>query len=286
MKKHMLPVILLIVVVILLAGCGDGGSGAGEKEELRIVSLMPSNTEILFALGLGDAVVGVTDYCNYPPELEKAVEEGRIQRMGDSYNVNEELLVSLEPDLVLFGFASDAVERLAGLGIRAEVIYPKSLEETYASIRLIGELAGCQSEAEKLAADMEAAVAAVKEKAAAVPDAEKPRVLMLLDLDYLYVAGAGTLENELIAAAGGINVVEVQDYPQINEEAIINYNPDIILCSFPFRDRILAEKEAWKGIAAVQNEAVYDVDGDLINRPGPRLVQGLEQLYAIFYPGQ
>lgn len=282
----MLPVILLIVVVILLAGCGDGGSGAGEKEELRIVSLMPSNTEILFALGLGDAVVGVTDYCNYPPELEKAVEEGRIQRMGDSYNVNEELLVSLEPDLVLFGFASDAVERLAGLGIRAEVIYPKSLEETYASIRLIGELAGCQSEAEKLAADMEAAVAAVKEKAAAVPDAEKPRVLMLLDLDYLYVAGAGTLENELIAAAGGINVVEVQDYPQINEEAIINYNPDIILCSFPFRDRILAEKEAWKGIAAVQNEAVYDVDGDLINRPGPRLVQGLEQLYAIFYPGQ
>jgi len=286
MKKHMLPVILLIVVVILLAGCGDGGSGAGEKEELRIVSLMPSNTEILFALGLGDAVVGVTDYCNYPPELEKAVEEGRIQRMGDSYNVNEELLVSLEPDLVLFGFASDAVERLAGLGIKAEVIYPKSLEETYASIRLIGELAGCQSEAEKLAADMEAAVAAVKEKAAAVPDAEKPRVLMLLDLDYLYVAGAGTLENELIAAAGGINVVEVQDYPQINEEAIINYNPDIILCSFPFRDRILAEKEAWKGIAAVQNEAVYDVDGDLINRPGPRLVQGLEQLYAIFYPGQ
>lgn len=282
----MLPVILLIVVVILLAGCGDGGSGAGEKEELRIVSLMPSNTEILFALGLGDAVVGVTDYCNYPPELEKAVEEGRIQRMGDSYNVNEELLVSLEPDLVLFGFASDAVERLAGLGIKAEVIYPKSLEETYASIRLIGELAGCQSEAEKLAADMEAAVAAVKEKAAAVPDAEKPRVLMLLDLDYLYVAGAGTLENELIAAAGGINVVEVQDYPQINEEAIINYNPDIILCSFPFRDRILAEKEAWKGIAAVQNEAVYDVDGDLINRPGPRLVQGLEQLYAIFYPGQ
>jgi len=286
MKKYLLPIAVLMMAVLLLAGCGDNNSGVGDDVDLRIVSLMPSNTEILFDLGLEEAVVGVTDYCNYPPELEKAVEEGRIQRLGDSFNLNEELLVSLEPDLVLFGFGSDAVERLTGLGINSEVIYPASLEETYASIRRIGELTGRQSEAEKLAADMEAAVDAVKAKAEAVPDNEKPRVLMLLDLDNLYVAGAGTLENELIAAAGGINVAEAESYAQINEEALIAYNPDIILCSFPYRDRILSEKEAWKGIAAVQNDAVFDIDGDLINRPTPRLVQGLEQLYGIFYPGQ
>lgn len=285
MKKYLLPVVMLLVVGLLLAGCGVKENGNGDDTELpRIVSVMPSNTEILFALDLGDALVGVTDFCNYPPELDEAVEEGRIQRLGDSFNLNEELLVSLEPDLVLFGFSSDAVERLAELGIKSEVIAPASMAETYASIRRIGELTGYESAAEKLAGDMEAAIEAVKGKAAALPAEEKPRVLMLLDLDYLYVAGTGTLEDEMIAAAGGINVVEAESYAQISEEALIDADPDIILCSFPFREQILSEKESWKDLAAVIHEAVYDLDGDLINRPGPRLVQGLEQLYEIFHP--
>ena len=132
------------------------------------------------------------------------MEEGRIQRLGDSFNLNEELLVSLEPDLVLFGFGSDAVERLTGLGIKSEVIYPASLEETYASIRRIGELTGRQSEAEKLAADMEAAVDAVKAKAEAVPDNEKPRVLMLLDLDNLTLPEQGRWKTSSLPQQAGL----------------------------------------------------------------------------------
>lgn len=293
MKKYLTPLVMLLVLVMLLLplGCnvGDGGGddpagdGNGENEEpLRIISVMPSNTELLFALGLGDAVVGVTDFCDYPPELEEAVEAGRIKRLGDSFNLNEELLVSLEPDLVLFGFASDVQDRLDDLGIKSEFIAPASLEETYASIRRIGELTGIVSAAEKLAGNMESAIEALKAEAAQIE--EKPQVLMLLDLDYLYIAGAGTLEDELIAAAGGINVVQAEGYAQLSEEALIDANPEIILCTFALRDRILAEKDSWKGLDAVKNEAIYDIDGDLVNRPGPRLVQGLELLYGIFHP--
>lgn len=285
-KKYSLVFLVLAVIVMVLlpGGCGVKGNGAGDAGELtRIASLMPSNTEILFALGLGDAVVGVTDFCDYPPEMEKAVKEGGIRLLGDSFNLNEELLVSLEPELVLFGFASDAVDRIAGLGIAAEVIAPASLAETYASIRRIGELTNSKSAADKMAGDMEAAIEAVKEKAALAED-EKPRVLMLIDLDYLYAAGAGTLEDELIAAAGGINVVEAGGYAQLSEEVLIEADPEIIICTFPLKDRILSEKDAWKGIAAVKDEAVHDIDGDLVNRPGPRLVQGMELLYRIFHP--
>ncbi|NMD43390.1 MAG: ABC transporter substrate-binding protein [Firmicutes bacterium] len=286
MKKRLICLVMLLTMVMLLlsAGCGIQNGGGDKGEQLRIASIMPSNTEILFALGLGEAVVGVTDFCNYPPELAEAVESGQIKRLGDSFNLNEELLVSLEPDLVLFGYPSDVEERLEELEIKSKVIAPKSLAETYASIREIGELTGSQSAAEKLAGDMEAAINAVKEKSAALPAGEKPRVLMLLDLDSLYVAGTGTLEDELINAAGGINVVTAAGYAQLSEEALIEADPEIILCTFPLKDRILSEKGSWKELAAVKDEAIHDLDGDLINRPGPRLSEGLELLYGIFHP--
>ena len=232
---------------------------------------MPSNTEILFALGLGEALVGVTDYCNYPPELEEAVAAGRIQRVGDAFNVNEELLISLEPTLVVFGYSTEAAQNLADrlndLGINTEIIFPQTVQQTMESIIRLGDLTGTGERAAALVAEMETAFADAAAATAELPAEDRPKVLMLLDLDSLYVAGTGTLENELIKAAGGVNIVETAGYPQISEEAIIAGNPDIILCSFPFKDRILSEKEAWKERTAVQAEAVYELEGDLINRP-------------------
>ncbi len=287
MKKRMFTLLFVLTAIVALvaAGCNVQENGGGDEgEQMRIASVMPSNTEILFALGLSDSIVGVTDFCNYPPELEEAVDSEKIKRLGDSFNLNEELLVSLEPDLVLFGFPSDITDRLDELEITSEVIAPASIEEIYASIRRIGELTKSESAAEKLAGDMEAAINAVKDKAAALPDGEKPRVLMLLDLDSLYVVGTGILEDELIAAAGGINVVTAGGYAQISEEALIEADPEIILCTFPLREQILAEKDAWKEMTAVKDEAIHDLDGDLINRPGPRLGEGLELLYGLFHP--
>ena len=285
---------LLALFIAAAAGCAAPAAGGDTNDdaasEMRIVSLMPSNTEILFALGLGEALVGVTDYCNYPPELEEAVAAGRIQRVGDAFNVNEELLISLEPTLVVFGYSTEAAqnlaERLNDLGINTEIIFPQTVQQTMESIIRLGDLTGSEERAAALVAEMEAAFAEAAAATAELPAEDRPKMLMLLDLDSLYVAGTGTLENELIEAAGGVNIVETAGYPQISEEAIIAGNPDIILCSFPFKDRILSEKEAWKELTAVQAEAVYDLEGDLINRPGPRLVEGLKLMQFIIHPGK
>ena len=285
---------LMALIIAVAAGCAAPAAGGDTNDdaasEMRIVSLMPSNTEILFALGLGEALVGVTDYCNYPPELEEAVAAGRIQRVGDAFNVNEELLISLEPTLVVFGYSTEAAqnlaERLNDLGINTEIIFPQTVQQTMESIIRLGDLTGTGDRAAALVAEMEAAFAEAAAATEELPAEDRPKVLMLLDLDSLYVAGTGTLENELIKAAGGVNIVETAGYPQISEEAIIAGNPDIILCSFPFKDRILSEKEAWKELTAVQAEAVYDLEGDLINRPGPRLVEGLKLMQFIIHPGK
>ncbi len=284
---------LVLILILAAAGCGpaeENGSEeeTGSPEEQRIISLMPSNTEILFALGLEDSVVGVTDWCNYPPELEAAVAEGRIQRVGDAFNVNEELVVSLEPTLVLLGYDTDASraleERLNSLEIPTAIIYPTTVAQTLESILALGELTGREEKAQELVADMEAALDEIKASTADIAEEDKPRVLMLLDLDSLYVAGPATLEDELITLAGGVNVVEAAGYTQVSEEIIVESSPDIILCSFPFRDRIYAEKDSWKDIPAVAADEVHDLDADLINRPTPRLIEGLKLILSILHP--
>jgi iron complex transport system substrate-binding protein len=291
MKRTVFSILaILIVLMLAAAGCGPAAENGGSDEpEQRIISLMPSNTELLFALGLEGSIVGVTDYCNYPPELETAVAAGRIQRVGDSYNLNEELIVSLEPTLVLLGYDSDSsqalVERLNSLEIPTAVFFPTTIQETLDSFITLGNLTGREQQAQQLAADMEIALAEIEAITKDLTDAEKPRVLMLLDLDYLFVAGSGTLEDELITLAGGINVIEAAGYSSISEEVIVESSPQVFLCSFPFRDKILAEKESWRQIPAVKEEAVYDLDGDLINRPTPRLIEGLRLLLSLLHPG-
>lgn len=191
---------------------------------------------------------------------------------------------------MVFGYSTEAAQNLADrlndLGINTEIIFPQTVQQTMESIIRLGDLTGTGERAAALVAEMETAFADAAAATAELPAEDRPKVLMLLDLDSLYVAGTGTLENELIKAAGGVNIVETAGYPQISEEAIIAGNPDIILCSFPFKDRILSEKEAWKELTAVQAEAVYDLEGDLINRPGPRLEEGLKLMQSIIHSGR
>jgi len=292
MKKTVFSILALILMLLLaLAGCAPAAEEVGDApaaDPQRIVSLMPSHTEILFALGLEEYMVGVTNFCNYPPELNTAVAEGRIQKVGDAFNLNEELIVSLEPTLVVIGHDNEAsqalAERLKNLNIATAVVFPASVQQTLDSIATLGELTGREERAAQLAVEMETALAEIAALTAELDDAEKPRVLMLLDLDYLFVAGSGTLEDELISLAGGVNVAGVAGYSAISEEALVSIAPAVILCSFPFRDRILAEKESWQVIPAVKEGAVYDLDGDLINRPTPRLIAGLRLLLDTLHP--
>jgi len=290
MKKTLLYIFAALLIVILAAGCAPAEDAAPEETPVaqRIVSLMPSNTEILFALGLEDSIVGVTEFCNYPPQLETAVNEGRIKRVGDAFNINEELIVSLQPTLVLIGFDNDASraleERLNNLEIPTAVIVPASLQQTLDSIIQLGTLTDREEHAEQLVAEMETTIADITALTEGLEDEEKPRVLMLLDLDSLFVAGSGTLEDELITLAGAVNISGVEGYGAISEETVVQSAPDIIISTFPFRDRILAEKEAWQEIPAVAAGAVYDLDGDLINRPAPRLMEGLKLLLETIHP--
>ena len=291
MKRVTAALLALIMIMLLMAGCGERAADSdadNDLPELRIISLMPSNTEILFALGLGEAVVGVSDYCNYPPELDEAVASGRIQRVGDAFTVNEEMIISLQPTLVVIGYATEAgqalSERLNELSIATEVIYPQNFAETLASIVRLGEITGTEARAAELVSGMEAAYEAVSAATAELDDDARPPVLMLLDLDYLFVAGAGTLEDELIRAAGGVNVIDTEGYPMISEEVIIESNPAVILCGFPYSERIYSEMTTWQDLDAVRLEAVHDIDGDLVNRPTPRLVEGLELLLSLIQP--
>ena len=291
-RKILVGLVILSLAVMILGGCAapaaEKATPEPPEEELRIVSLMPSNTEILFALGLGDYLVGVTNFCDYPPELEAAVTAGRIQRVGDAFALNEELIVSLEPTLVVLGHDSDATRALAGrlddLGIASEVIFPQSIQQMLDSVLRLGEITGRLGEAELLTAQMEADFAEISSKTAGLSETEKPRVLMLLDLDYLFVAGPETLEDELLSMAGAVNVIETEGYNAVSEEVIIESDPEVILNSFPFRERILNEKEAWQVLSAVRAGEIHDIDGDLLNRPAPRLVEGLRQLVTIFHP--
>lgn len=293
-----LGAVLAVLLLLSAAGCGEPEQvpedapeqtppGETDAGPARIISLMPSNTEILFALGLEEAVVGVTDWCDYPPALLEAVEAGRIRRVGDSFSMNEELVVSLEPDLVIFGDPSESSQALAGrlenLGISTLTAFPTNLEETLESILNIGEATGRLEEAQALVAEMESGVQAVTAESGALEEGEKPRVLVLLDLDSLFIAGPGTQEDELVRMAGGLNAMAATGYAQVSEEAIVVADPEVIICCFPFAERIFSEKAEWAQLTAVREGAVYDVDGNLVNRPAPRLTEGLSLLYTLLH---
>jgi len=251
-----------------------------EKKPERIVSLLPSLTEIIFTVGAGDRLVGVTTFCNYP---EEALE---IEKIGNLYDLNIELILSLEPDLVLTGRSETLQQLLSFLDdnkIPYVVVDPQSLDEIGEAIIKVGTLLDCKAEGEALAAKLSAERSELEAKAAAIPEAERPRVFILLDPEALWTVGNGEYLSEMIAAAGGINVAAEHGsgYFQLSEEVLLTVDPDVFICTYPMRDQVMS-KAGWQNLSAVKNGRVYDVSSDPVSRPGPRFVQGLEELYGIF----
>ncbi|NLM46570.1 MAG: cobalamin-binding protein [Firmicutes bacterium] len=251
-----------------------------ERKPERLVSLLPSLTETIFAVGAGERLVGVTTFCNYP---EEALE---IEKIGNLYDLNIELILSLEPDLVLTGRSETLQQSLSFLDdnkIPYVVVDPQSLDEIGEAIIKVGTLLDCKAEGEALAAKLSAERAELEAKAAAIPEAERPRVFVLLDPESLWTVGDGEYLSEMIAAAGGVNVAAEQGsgYFQLSEEVLLTIDPDVFICTYPMRDQVMA-KAGWQSLSAVKNGRVYDVSSDPVSRPGPRFVQGLEELYGIF----
>ena len=245
----------------------------------RIISLAPSITEILFALKLGDRVIGVTSYCDFPDEAKAK------EKVGDTIKPNLERLIVLKPDLVLISTASQLekiTRQLDQLGIPVFVTSPQSVAGVLTSLRKIGELTGAEQQAEALAAEMQTRITAVQRQATTN---SAPRVLYILQLSPLITAGKNTFINDLINQAGGrsISGEETTDYPQFSREAVIARAPEIIIIPASHGAELVnieAIKQAFAATPAIKNNRIVPINPDLVSRPGPRIVEGLEALRA------
>jgi len=248
----------------------------------RIISLAPSHTEILYALGLGDRMVGVTEYCNYPPE---AAEKPKVGGFSD---VDLEQVVGLEPDLVLATslHTAEVVPALQERGIVVFVADPQTVLEVLETIRTIGHITGKDQAAEALIARMQERIDAVQ---ATIGDAPRPTVFWELGPE-LYTAGPGSFLNDLILMAGGENIAADADspWPQLNLEAIVLKDPVIVVLAdhnYGETAEMVTQRPGWGNITAVREGRIIElIDDDIFSRPGPRIVEGLEFLAQAFHP--
>jgi iron complex transport system substrate-binding protein len=260
----------------------------------RIVSMGPSVTEILFAVGVGDNVVGVTDACDYPPE---ALEIEKIREPYGDFNV--EKIVELEPDLVVMDRYLDLyppgfwLSKLEEVGLEIVVLYAKSFEDISHDIKLVGNATLTQENATGLVASLEQRIKAVTEKVKDLTEDEMPRVFATGFYDGEsdpWTSGYGTFGDAIIKKAGGTNVAGIKGgYFQMDIEAIIWANPEIVIViedytwPTPTYDALLSD-DRLSTINAIENNAVYKIDANLMSRPGPRLVDGLEETAEILHP--
>jgi len=246
----------------------------------RIISLAPSNTEILFALGLGDKVVGVTDWCDYPPE---ALEKEKV--MGYS-TPNIEKIIALNPDLILvaYGTPMEVINTMVGLGLTVFGIKTTDLDDLLNDIRRIGEITDKEVEAQALTSEMASEVEAITDVTSELEN--RPRVFYIVWNDPLWTAGSETFIHELIEKGGGVNICgNLTGYPTISIEEVIARNPEVIITSsWPGVYEWAMNETALNATDARQYNRVFVCDDNLVQRPGPRLVEGLEWFAHFIHP--
>ena len=290
--------IAFFIVLLLTTGCSSPAAPGNITDDLgrniqiesipgRIVSLAPSNTEILFALGLGEKVVGVTDYCNYPDEAQEK------PSIGGFSTVNIEAVVALEPDLILATdrHSKTVIPALENLGYTVVALSPETLDGVIESIDFAGEITGTQKEASQLTGSLQSRIDSVTSKTGDIEQDGKPRVLYLTWHDPLMTAGTGTLAYDVITTAGGINIAgDISGDNTISLETVIDRNPQIIVASVGMGSgedlpwQYVQTEERLKTTDALKTGQVYKINGDLIHRAGPRIVDALEIMAQFFHP--
>lgn len=236
----------------------------------RIVSLAPSITEILFSLGLGDKVVGVTRYCNFPPEAQTKTVVGGV------IDPNYEVIASLKPDLIIMtveGNTRESFDKLSNLGFNIFVTNPRNFNGIFKTILDIGKMCGVEDKAISLIDSLKRELDEIKKNNAAKT---KLKILVLLSLNPLMTAGGNTFINEIIEKAGGINIARnlKQNYPIFNREEIFKVDPDIIILTDPKigKDELLNMFPEWKHIKAIKENKIFKIDPDILLRPSPRVI--------------
>ena len=253
----------------------------------RIVSIAPSNTEILFAIGAGDQIVGRDEVSDYPPE---ALE---VASIGSTYGeLNTEAILALEPDLVLAATITspEQVQTLEVLGIPVFLLAnPEDFSGLLDNIKLVGLLTGHEAEAEAIAAGLDERIEAVTQKAA---DAELVRVFYEVDgtdPTAPWTTGVGTFQDVLIGLVGGENIaVDIVGWGQMSLEEIVTRDPQVVIFGegawVPTTVESYSDRSGWGEIAAVVDGRVYGIDTNWVDRPGPRLVEALEEMALMIHP--
>jgi len=242
----------------------------------RIISLAPSITETLFALGLGGRVVGVTSYCDYPPEAKQ------VEAVGDTLRPGIEKIVALKPDLVIISTSSQLesfVRKLEEVGIPVYISNPRNLEGALKSIEAIGDISGAADRGRELAGSLRARVETIESR---VAGRERPSVFLILGSNPLITVGRDAFVTDLLDRAGGrsISSDETADYPQYSLETAVARRPEIIFLQAG-EGRI---PDGLRQTPAAVAGRIYSLDDELLLRPGPRIVDGLEQMAAKIHP--
>ncbi|MFW6305618.1 MAG: ABC transporter substrate-binding protein [Candidatus Saliniplasma sp.] len=245
----------------------------------RIISFMPSNTEMLFYIGEGDRVVGVDDFSDYPSEVED------LPTVGDSFSVDYENITELEPDVVVTpSFNTQMIDKLEEIGHQVVATNSNTLEDVYTDMKLLGTMCGIQEEVEEMADDLEDEMNEITQNTADLPREDRVDIFYIASVGPIYTPGNNTFQNTLIQNAGGNNIADQEDdWWEMSKETIIDEDPEIIIATEGLEDQVenLTEDEVWQGISAVENDEIYYVNDDIFSRPAPRVVEAQSTLVDI-----
>ena len=294
----LISVTLLSLLPVINAGCqpkfqpGTFTDDLGREvriEEVpqRIISLAPSNTEILFALGLGNKVVGVSKYCDYPEEAKEK------EKLGGFFGWDTDRIVELETDLVLAtgGLEKSIIGTLEDRGITVIAFRPESLEGILENITLVGRITANEEKASNLVDELKAKIKAVTEKTESLPPERRPRVFSCGWHEPFWTCGSGTFIHDLIQKGGGENITQdLSGWSTIELKTVLARNPEVIEVAVEHDQskdltfQWIRNQPALRVTDAVKNNRVYWIDPNLLARPGPRIVIGLEQFARLIHP--
>jgi len=257
----------------------DSGRSVKIPEKIeRAVSLAPNLTEIVFAIGAGDRLIGVTTFCNFPAEARN------IQKVSDTQTPNIENIIALKPQVVLVSTASQMEnfsKILDAQGITIFVTNPNSLDDIYKTVRQIGEIFGKNDEARQVVEALKKRVVNVETR---TNTAEDVKVFLQISKEPLFTVGRDSFMTDLISRAGGASVTanSATAYPNLSKETAFALNPEAVILSDSEDNR--EPNDAFKNSPAVRNGKVFKINADLISRPAPRIVDALEQMAKALHP--
>jgi len=301
---RMKTVLIMLIIAVVLTGCGGtknkaapsaipekytvidarGAEVSFDAAPQKIISLIPSDTEIIYALGLGDRLVAVSNYCNYPEDAKSR------NKLDSGSKTNVEAIIGLDPDVVVMGkmAQTDAqYKQLEEAGIKLIVTDANNISDTYRMIELLGKTFRAEAKATEIITEMKKAFDGIREQ---VKDKTASRVYIEISpVEYgPWTCGKGTFQDELLALIGAQNIFgDIEGWQKVSEEQVIERNPDFIfttdMYSNPDPVGEILGRDAWSKITAVKKQQVFLTDGDRLARPGPRLVDAAQELVSVIY---